>query len=371
MRGVAARQPPCLNPSSCEGASRIVTETRHDRDRAADHPPAARRPGGARLRPAAGLLSRHLGPRGPSRHRRGIAFLAAEGSPEQYSVRLRQAADKRLDLIAFGAATPADVDTLAGRLGRGRGRGSSASPARCRRPGGGYGFRFFDNDGRTVEVSSDVAVRGAPRRSRRASRSRSSSRHVVINSPNPEAHRRRFYQQHLGFALSDTLMHPAHGRDDVVPAHQPPGTTAWRSRAARTSRCTTPRSRCAASTSTCAAPAGCCGPGWRRSGVRDGTWPATTRSATSSTRTGNTVEYTTELEQGRRGHLAPARVRLHRPDGHRPVGHREPDERVRRQQVVQRPRPGRVRRPAGLMGCGAVRFATWRPGRGRAVRCRE
>ena len=37
----------------------------------------------------------------------GIAFLAAAGSPEQYSVRLRRAAEKRLDLIAFGAATPA------------------------------------------------------------------------------------------------------------------------------------------------------------------------------------------------------------------------------------------------------------------------
>ncbi len=43
----------------------------------------------------------------------GIAFLAAEGSPEQYVVRLRQTDDKRIDLISFGAATPADVDTLA------------------------------------------------------------------------------------------------------------------------------------------------------------------------------------------------------------------------------------------------------------------
>ena len=38
----------------------------------------------------------------------GIAFLAAEGSPEQYVVRLRQATDKRIDLISFGAATPAE-----------------------------------------------------------------------------------------------------------------------------------------------------------------------------------------------------------------------------------------------------------------------
>ena len=35
----------------------------------------------------------------------GLAFLAAEGSPEQYVVRLREATDKRIDLISFGAAT--------------------------------------------------------------------------------------------------------------------------------------------------------------------------------------------------------------------------------------------------------------------------
>ena len=33
----------------------------------------------------------------------GIAFLAAEGSPEQYVVRLRRG-EKRMDLVSFGAA---------------------------------------------------------------------------------------------------------------------------------------------------------------------------------------------------------------------------------------------------------------------------
>ena len=33
----------------------------------------------------------------------GLTFLAAEGLPEQYVVRLRQADDKRIDLLAFGA----------------------------------------------------------------------------------------------------------------------------------------------------------------------------------------------------------------------------------------------------------------------------
>lgn len=39
----------------------------------------------------------------------GVAFLAAEGSPEQYVLRLREG-DKRLDLIAFGAEDPGHVD---------------------------------------------------------------------------------------------------------------------------------------------------------------------------------------------------------------------------------------------------------------------
>lgn len=43
----------------------------------------------------------------------GIAFLAAEGSPERYVIRLRKDPLKRLDLVSFGAASEADVDALA------------------------------------------------------------------------------------------------------------------------------------------------------------------------------------------------------------------------------------------------------------------
>ncbi len=88
----------------------------------------------------------------------GLAFLAAEGSPEQYSVRLRRAAEKRLDLIAFGAGSRGDVEALAQRLGR-TGVTLVTEPGLLQTPGSGYGFRFFDVDGRTVEVSTDVAVR--------------------------------------------------------------------------------------------------------------------------------------------------------------------------------------------------------------------
>jgi catechol 2,3-dioxygenase-like lactoylglutathione lyase family enzyme len=138
----------------------------------------------------------------------GLAFLAAAGSPEQYSVRLRKAAEKRLDLIAFGAATEADVNALAERLGR-SGVQLVGEPGKLLTPGGGYGFRFFDVDGRTVEVSCGVETR----QHRKVAEGESvpvKLSHVVINSPNPEA-TVAFYAKHLNFALSDTLMHPRMG----------------------------------------------------------------------------------------------------------------------------------------------------------------
>jgi catechol 2,3-dioxygenase-like lactoylglutathione lyase family enzyme len=138
----------------------------------------------------------------------GLTFLAAEGSPEQYVVRLRKAADKRIDLIAFGAGSRTDVDTLAGRLA-GDGVQLVSEPGDLQTPGGGYGFRFFDNEGRTVEISTEVAVR-AHRKIEPGESIPVRLSHVVINSADPEA-TRAFYEKHLAFTLSDTLMHPHMG----------------------------------------------------------------------------------------------------------------------------------------------------------------
>ncbi|MDX6741543.1 VOC family protein [Actinocorallia sp. A-T 12471] len=133
----------------------------------------------------------------------GVRFLAAEGSPEQYVVRLRRDRLKRLDLVAFGAASVADVDALAGGLVK-NGVRMVREPGPLDTPGGGYGVRFFDGDGRVVEVSADVAVRAHRRIEARESIPVRLS-HVVINSPAPQA-TVDWYVRNLGFRLSDTLV---------------------------------------------------------------------------------------------------------------------------------------------------------------------
>jgi catechol 2,3-dioxygenase-like lactoylglutathione lyase family enzyme len=138
----------------------------------------------------------------------GLSFLAAEGSPEQYAVRIRQDDAKRVDLIAFGAKNHADVDALAARL-TASGQKLISEPGSLDTPGGGYGFRFFDGDGRTVEVSSDVAVR-QHRRIEEGESIPVALSHVVFNSPNPES-TVQWYIDNLDFAVTDQLIHPHMG----------------------------------------------------------------------------------------------------------------------------------------------------------------
>lgn len=126
-------------------------------------------------------------------------------------VRLREDAHKRTDLIAFGAADVADVDTLAARL-MAQGVRLVHEPRAIDTPGGGYAVRFFDNEGRVVEVSADVA----PRRHRTIEARESVPvrlSHVLMNSPTPEA-TVAWYIKHLGFRLSDTLC--VGGRGEIM-----------------------------------------------------------------------------------------------------------------------------------------------------------
>jgi catechol 2,3-dioxygenase-like lactoylglutathione lyase family enzyme len=139
----------------------------------------------------------------------GLSYLAAEGSPEQYVVRLRRDDDKRLDLVAFGAESEAAVDALAQRL-EGLGDRLVGAPGPLQTAGGGYGFRVFDVDGRTVEISAGVATRThRPVEEGEAVPVRLS--HAVINSDDIDR-TRAWYTEHLGFMLSDSLASPHMGQ---------------------------------------------------------------------------------------------------------------------------------------------------------------
>lgn len=137
-----------------------------------------------------------------------VGYLAAVGSPEQYVVRVRRSTEKRLDLVAFGAPDRATVDALAARLASDD-VALVSEPGVLQTPGGGYGFRFFDVEGRTVEVSAEVAARTHRKVEEREDVPVRLS-HVVLNSPEPER-MMAFYEKYLGFRLSDTNVHPQLG----------------------------------------------------------------------------------------------------------------------------------------------------------------
>jgi len=132
----------------------------------------------------------------------GVTFFATPANPEQFVIRVREAAEKRLDLIAFGVATRADVDALAEQLIAASVR-IDREPGTLDTPGGGYGVRFFDPDGRLIEVSAEVQERSFRTLEPTESIPRKLS-HVVVNSENVLV-TKAFYENLLGFRLSDWL----------------------------------------------------------------------------------------------------------------------------------------------------------------------
>lgn len=138
----------------------------------------------------------------------GVSYLAAEGSPEAYAVRVRKSDAKGVETLSLGAANRADVDQLAEQLGA-SGVTMVAEPAELSGPFGGYGVQFFDPDGRVIEVSCDVQQRTA-RAIEQGESVPVKLSHCVVNSPNLEA-TATWYEQHLGFDESDRLVAPEMG----------------------------------------------------------------------------------------------------------------------------------------------------------------
>jgi catechol 2,3-dioxygenase-like lactoylglutathione lyase family enzyme len=130
------------------------------------------------------------------------AYFAAASSPSAYVFRVRAAEQRRLDVIAFAVANDSAVNAKAQQLAA-SGVKLSSEPHRLAGPGGGYGFRFLDVDGRTVEISSGVAER-SPRTLSRGESIPASLTHVVLHTPDIRKSV-AFYEKHLGLRVSDWL----------------------------------------------------------------------------------------------------------------------------------------------------------------------
>src|SRR3990172_2966387 len=132
---------------------------------------------------------------------RDLVFLGGAG-PDQYLLRLRSSGTRQMDLLALGARDARAVDRLAQKLGS-AGVKLVSEPGKLQTPGGGYGFRCFDPDGRLIEISSDVAERSFRPASPGEWRSIRIS-HVVLNTPDL-GKAGKFYTDLLGFRISDYL----------------------------------------------------------------------------------------------------------------------------------------------------------------------
>lgn len=131
-----------------------------------------------------------------------MIHFAAEGGDECYVVRLRENAEKRVDVIALAADSREDVDALHEKVAA-AGCKIIFEPKALQTLSGGYGFRFFSPDGLPFEISSDVARR-IPRQLSRWEGIPQKISHIVLHSPDHQA-LVKFFVDILGFKLSDWL----------------------------------------------------------------------------------------------------------------------------------------------------------------------
>jgi catechol 2,3-dioxygenase-like lactoylglutathione lyase family enzyme len=152
----------------------------------------------------------------------GQVYFAAEGRSHPYVLRLRQDAERKTDLVGFSAASREDVDAIFQQV-QAAGAKIISHPGAADTLAGDYGFRFFDPDGRALEVVTG----GKPRPTRELAKGEAipiGISHVVFHSPDHPA-LVAFYEQALGFRLTDWIgnfmaflrCNSAHHRVAVLP----------------------------------------------------------------------------------------------------------------------------------------------------------
>ena len=132
----------------------------------------------------------------------GKIYFAAEGSESSFVIRLRQDDEKKTDLIGFSAASHADVDAVFAQAVV-AGAKPIIEPGPAEGPAGGYAARFFDPDGRAIEVICDTNKR-TPRTLAQGEAIPVGLSHIVLHSPDVQG-LLKFYEDALGFRVSDWI----------------------------------------------------------------------------------------------------------------------------------------------------------------------
>ena len=152
----------------------------------------------------------------------GKIYFAAEASDQPFVIRLRRDAERKTDIIGFTADSRADVQAIFAQA-IAAGAKPISEPAPAAGPGGGFACRFFDLDGRGIEVISDTKKRTA-RTLERGEAIPTGLSHAVLHSPNTKQ-LVKFYEDAMGFRLSDWIgefmvflrCNPAHHRLAFLP----------------------------------------------------------------------------------------------------------------------------------------------------------
>lgn len=132
----------------------------------------------------------------------GKIYFAAEGSTHPFVIRLRQDDQKKTDLIGFSADSKSDVDAIYAQA-MAAGMTSIAEPAMAKDSWGGYAARFFDPEGRALQIACDMKKREA-RTLAVGEAIPVGLSHIVLHSPDMKA-LLKFYEDVLGFRLSDWI----------------------------------------------------------------------------------------------------------------------------------------------------------------------
>lgn len=144
-----------------------------------------------------------------------LTFLGAPQAVDPYILRLRQSEHDRLDLISLAVVNAEAVESVYQSVVS-AGAQVVQALGELATPGGGFGFRFFDPDGRVLEISSDVELVRPQDVTARDWHPMKLS-HVVINTPTL-ADTSAWYVNTLGMPISDRLadkMIFLHGANNV------------------------------------------------------------------------------------------------------------------------------------------------------------